>query len=147
MDKFYPRNEKSFKNLENLHKQSFGLLILVFKNLKTTFSRALQIGLNFVHLHSADGQTKENQTEKNERLKQREKEIMNKLKSRDVYNANEYSVNLDKSNIEKALEEQKAKVKIEKPKPEFNADDFLDTRLKDQTKPGTPSSLGCFFVN
>ena len=69
---------------------------------------------------------------------------MNKLKSRDVYNANEYSVNLDKSNIEKALEEQKAKVKVEKPKPEFNANDFLDTRLKDQTKPGTPSSSGWF---
>ena len=69
---------------------------------------------------------------------------MNKLKSRDVYNANEYSVNLDKSNIEKALEEQKAKVKVEKPKPEFNANDFLDTRLKYQTKPGTPSSSGQF---
>ena len=72
---------------------------------------------------------------------------MKRLKSRDVYNANEYSVNLDKSNIEKALEEQKAKIKIEKPKPEFNADDFLDTRLKDHTKPGTPSSSGWIFMN
>ena len=65
---------------------------------------------------------------------------MSKLKKRDVYNANEYVVQLDKSNVENALEEAKLK-KHEKVeiKDEFNADDFLSKRLKDQSKPGKPS--------
>ena len=108
------------------------------------FSRALQIGLNFVHLHHAaeSGKIKKEakDVEKEERLKQREREVMSKLKKRDVYNANEYVVQLDKSNVENALEEAKLK-KQEKVeiKDEFNADDFLSKRLKDSSKPGKPS--------
>jgi len=104
------------------------------------FNRALQIGLNFVHLHHAADVSvkKEPNVEKEELLKQREREVLNKLKKRDVYNANEYNVTLDKSNIQSALEQQQKKkeMKVEV-KDEFNADDFLTKRLKD-TKPGIP---------
>ena len=112
------------------------------------------MGLNFIHLNSSEP-VKTDESDKLARLKQREREIMNKvgcplvvnfdffsrshfssavkicsrnqaniakltiysfryfaadnlkkLKSRDVYRANEYKVDLDSSNVQKALEEQ-----------------------------------------
>merc|ERR1712156_645913 len=67
---------------------------------------------------------------------------------KDVYNSNEYSIEAKKSDIQKALEDQK-KAKEEKirreneiiQKNKFNANDFIKTDVKPKHKPEENQSL------
>jgi len=115
-------------------------------------SRQRKIGLSFITFGSGESRTKSNEKVKN-KIAAKESEMIEKLKKtditiKDVYNSNEYSIEAKKSDIEKALEDQKKakdeKIRREKEiiqKNKFDSNDFIKKDVKPKHRPEENQSL------
>merc|ERR1711893_498201 len=115
-------------------------------------SRQRKIGLSFITFGSGESRTKTNEKVKN-KIAAKESEMIEKLKKtditiKDVYNSNEYSIEAKKSDIEKALEDQKKakdeKIRREKEineKNKFDSNDFIKKDVKPKHRPEENKSL------